>query len=310
MGLIAYADSIEEVDAIPTGLPFVDKATGIGGIPRGVITEVYGDESVGKSTLCMQIVAAAQQQGLKCLWADVEFSYSPKYGEALGIDNAKLGILRTRYAEDLLDEMELAADSGDWDLIVVDAVGAILPRAEAEKNADQKTIGAQAGPVSRFVRKMTPAIATHNVALIAINHSFIEVMGPSAGKIVTSGGKKLRYAKQLSLRLKPKMGVSVKEGDTKVGKAIVVEVKKNKVGGTEGMETDGVLLFGKGFSALANLLDDAIERKVVTKKGNTYWFGEEKLGLGIGRTRKIVEDDPGLQERIKLATYGEQPQET
>ena len=111
MGIISYADSIEEVDVIPTGLPFVDKATGIGGIPRGVITEIYGDESMGKSTLCMQIVAAAQSQGLRCLWADVEFSYSPRYGAALGIDNANLGLIRTRYAEDLLDGMEVAADS-------------------------------------------------------------------------------------------------------------------------------------------------------------------------------------------------------
>ena len=151
---------------------------------------------------------------------------------------------------------------------------------------------------------MTPAIATHNVALIAINHSFVEVMGPSAGKIITSGGKKLRYAKQLSLRLKPKMGVAVKQGDTKVGKAIVIEVKKNKVGPTEGMETDGVLLFGTGFSAAASLVDDAIEKGVLVKKGNTYYLGSEKLGIGIGRVRKVIEDDAVLQEKIKIATYG------
>lgn len=301
MGIIAYADSIEDVDVIPTGLPFLDKLTGIGGLPRGVISEIFGDESVGKSTVCMQVVSAAQQQGLRCLWADVEWSYDTRYGAALGIDNAKLGIIRTRFAEDCLDAIEEAADSGEWDLIVLDAVGSILPRADAEKSADGRTIGSQASLISKFCRKVIPALKTHNVALVAINHSFIEVMGPSAGKIITSGGKKLRYHKSLSIRLKPKMGVSVKEGDVKTGKAIVGEVKKNKMAATEGMEQDGVLLFGTGFSAASNLLDDAIEKGIISKKGNTYYLSDgEKLGLGLGRTRKMIEDDPVLQEKIKL----------
>ncbi len=301
MGIIAYADSIEEVDVIPSGLPFIDKLTGLGGIPRGVITEIFGDESVGKSTLCMQIVAAAQQQGLRCLWADVEWSYSAAYGKALGVDNSKLGIIRERVAEDMLDTLEEAADSGEWDLIVLDAVGSILPRNDAEKAADGKTIGSQAGVISRFCRKVVPSLKVHNVALIAINHSFVDIM---SGAILTSGGKKLRYHKSLSIRLKKKMGVSVKQGDQKIGKALVGEVKKNKMASTEGMEADGVLIFGAGFSAAASLVDDAIENKVITKKGNTYYFGLEKLGIGIGRARKVIEDDAVLQERLKLAVYG------
>ncbi len=300
MGIIAYADSIEEVDAIPTGLPFLDKLTGVGGIPRGVITEIFGDESVGKSTLCMQIVASAQAQGLRCLWADVEWSYSAAYAKALGVDNSKLGIIRERMAEDVLDTLEEAADSGEWDLIVLDAVGSILPRNDAEKSADGKTIGSQAGLISRFCRKVVPSIKMHNVALIAINHSFVDIM---SGAILTSGGKKLRYHKSLSIRLKKKMGVSVKQGDTKIGKAMVGEVKKNKIASTEGLEADGILLFGTGFSAAASLVDDAIEAGIITKKGNTYYFGEEKLGIGIGRARKIIEDDSVLAEKIKMALH-------
>lgn len=301
---ITYADSIAEVDVIPSGLPFLDKLTGLGGIPRGVITEVFGDESVGKSTLCMQIVASAQAQGLRCLWADVEWSYTPGYAASLGVDNSKLGLIRERVAEDMLDLLEEAADSGEWDLIILDSVGGILPKAEAEKNAEGRTIGGQAGLIAKFCRKMVPAIKIHNVALVVINHSYVEVMGFSAGKILTSGGKKLRYHKSISIRLKPKQGVSVKQGDVKVGKVLVGEVRKNKLAATEGMEMDGTLVFGTGFSAAANLLDDAIEKKVLTKKGNTYFFGEEKLGIGLGRVRKIIEDDVELQERLKAVTYG------
>lgn len=302
MGIIAYADSIEDVDVIPSGLPFIDKLTGLGGIPRGVITEVFGDESVGKSTLCLQIVASAQAQGLRCLWADVEWSYTPNYAAVLGVDNSKLGLIRERFAEDMLDALEEAADSGEWDLIILDSVGGILPRAEAEKNADGRTIGGQAGLIAKFCRKMVPAIKIHNVALVAINHSYIEVMGFSAGKILTSGGKKLRYHKSISIRLKPKVGVSVKVGDRKVGKVLVGEVRKNKLAPTEGLELDGTLVFGTGFSAAADVLNDALEKEVLTKKGNTYFFGEEKLGIGLGRVRKIIEEDEALRERIKHAT--------
>jgi recombination protein RecA len=297
MGIIAYADSIEDVDVIPTGL-FVDKLTGIGGIPRGVITEIFGDESIGKSSLCTQMVAAAQAAGLRCLWADVEWSYSPRYAAELGVDNAKLGILRTRVAEDILDAIEEAAESGTWDLIVVDSIGGILPRSEAEKGAEGKTIGGQAGLIAKFCRKVVPALQIHNVALVVINHSFVDIM---SGKLMTSGGKKLRYHKSLSIRLKAKQGVSLKQGDRKVGKVVIGEVKKNKMAATEGMELDGTLVFGTGFSAGADLLGDAIEKNVITKKGNTYYLGAEKLGLGLGRTRKMVEDDPVLQERIKVA---------
>jgi len=134
MPIIAYADSIEDVDVIPSGL-FIDKLTGIGGIPRGVITEIFGDEGIGKSSVSLQLVAHAQQLGLKCLWADVEWSYTPAYAKSLGVDNAKLGLIRERFAEDVLDSLEEAAESGKWDLIILDSVGGILPRAEAEKDA-------------------------------------------------------------------------------------------------------------------------------------------------------------------------------
>lgn len=295
--MIQFASSVGDVDVIPTGL-FVDKLSGVGGIPKGVITEIFGDESIGKSSLCLQAIAAAQQQGLKCLFADVEWSYDIRYAESLGVDNEKLGLLRERFAEDVLDEIEKAAESGKWDLIVLDSIGGILPRAEAEKAAGEKTIGGQAGLIARFCRKMAPLLKMQNVALVVINHSFVDIM---TGKVMTSGGKKLSYHKSLSIRFKMKYGANIiKQGDRKVGKIVIGEVKKNKLAATEGLELEGQLIFGTGFSAVADLLGDAIDKGVIEKKGNTYWFGEQKLGIGLSKVRKMLEEDPKLAEQIKL----------
>lgn len=297
MGIIAYADSIEEVDVIKTGL-FLDKLTGIGGIPRGAITEIFGDEGIGKSSVCLQLVAAAQGAGLRCLWADVEWSYTPAYAVMLGVDNSKLGLIRDELAESVLDTIEDAVRSGEWDLVILDSIGGILPRAEAEKGAEGKTIGGQAGLIAKFCRKVVPQLSINNVALVVINHAFTDIM---SGRLMTSGGKKLAYHKSLSIRLKQKQGVSVKQGDRKVGKVVIGEVRKNKVGGTEGLELDGTLVFGTGFSIGADLLSDAIERGIIDKRGTTYYLGDEKLGVGLQRVRKMVEDDAALACRIKTA---------
>jgi recombination protein RecA len=297
MGIIAYADSIEEVDVIKTDL-FLDKLTGIGGIPRGAITEIFGDEGIGKSSVCLQLVAAAQAAGLRCLWADVEWSYTPAYAVMLGVDNSKLGLIRDEIAESVLDTIEDAVRSGDWDLVILDSIGGILPRAEAEKGAEGKTIGGQAGLIAKFCRKVVPQLSINNVALVVINHAFTDIM---SGRLMTSGGKKLAYHKSLSIRLKQKQGVSVKQGDRKVGKVVIGEVRKNKMSGTEGLELDGTLVFGTGFSIGADLLSDAIERGIIDKRGTTYYLGDEKLGVGLQRVRKMVEDDAALAGRIKTA---------
>jgi len=295
--MIQFASSVGDVDVIPTGL-FVDKLTGVGGIPRGVITEIFGDESIGKSSFCLQMIASAQKQGLNCLFADVEWSYDVRYAESLGVDNSTLGLIRERFAEETLDAIEEAIESGKWDLIVLDSIGGILPRAEAEKGAGEKTIGGQAGLIARFCRKVVPLLRMKNVALVVINHSFVDIM---SGKIMTSGGKKLSYHKSLSIRFKQKFGVTIKQGDRKVGKVVVGEVKKNKLAATEGLELEGQLIFGVGFSASADVLNDAIDKKIITKKGNTFYFGDEKLGIGLNKVRTLLQEDEELLTRIKHA---------
>lgn len=292
---VIKASDIGEAEAIPTGL-FIDNITGIGGIPRGVITEVFGDESIGKSSLCLQIVANAQKEGLRCLWADVEWSYSAQYAASLGVDNEKLGMLRERFAEDVLETLEEEIEKGNWDLVILDSIGGILPRAEAEKGIDGKVIGGQAGLIAKFCRKVVPPLKIHNVAMIVINHAFTDIM---SGKLMTSGGKKLAYHKSLSIRLKAKYGVSLKQGDRKVGKVVVAEIKKNKVAPTEGLEGDGQLIFGTGFSVGADVLNIALDKGIVTQQGRTYYFGEMKLGVGLGAARNAIEADDSLIAAIK-----------
>lgn len=286
--MITTADksSYNDVQVIPSGLG-VDRITGIGGFPKKRITEIFGESSLGKSTVCLQLVANAQKQGNKCLWADVEWSYDLQYAKSLGVDNSKLGLIQEQLAEDVLDAIEEAIASKKWDLIIVDSIGGLLPRAEAEKTAGEKTIGGQAGLIARFCRKTVPLLVLNDVALVVINHSFTDIM---SGKIKTSGGAKLEYHKSLSIRLKQKQGVALKSGDTKVGKVVIAEVRKNKLAPTEGQMCDMQLLFGSGFSVSADLLQDALDKKVIEKKGNTYYMGDEKLGM-ISAVRKLMSDD-------------------
>lgn len=199
-----FADSLENTETVPTGL-FIDKV--VPGFPKGRIIEIWGDESVGKSTFCMQLVANAQKEGLKCLWADVEYSYEANYAKALGVDNGKLGLIRNPEAEEVLDQLTEAIEGGKYDIFVLDSIGGLTARAEIEKSSGEKTIGAQAGLVARFCRKVVPSLSVNGGILIVINHSVIDIM---SGRTHTSGGKKLSYHKSLSVRLKVKPNAALK----------------------------------------------------------------------------------------------------
>lgn len=272
-----------DVQPIRTGT-FLDRLSGIGGLPRKRITEVFGDAGLGKSTVLLQSVAHAQKSGARVLWADVEFSFDNRYAEGLGVDSSKLDLLQQQFAEDILDEIERAIK--DYDLIVLDSIGGLLPRTEAEKGSGEKTIGGQAGLVARFCRKVVPLLALNNCALVVINHSFTDIM---SGAVKTSGGAKLEYHKSLSIRLR-KSNKVIKKGEKVIGKVVIGQVKKNKLAGTEGLEVESNLLFGEGFSAQEDTLAEAIERGIFTKDGNTYSFAGERIGM-ISKLREWMKDE-------------------
>lgn len=290
-----YASEIAATEFIETGL-FTDKITG--GIPHGKIVIISGQWSVGKSTLTLQMIEAAQKQGKKCLFADVEFSYDAKYAEALGVDNRKLGIIRERTAEDVLDALEKEIDSGKWDIVVIDSIGALSSRVEVEKGAGEKVIGAQAGLVARFIRKVVPVLATNGTTLICLTHEFTDLM---TGKVMASGGAKLGYHASQHIRLKAKFGVQLKSGDTVVGKIITAEMKKDKLGGKEKQEADGQMLFGTGFNKQADALQEAQDKGLIEKRGNSYFIGEEKLAVGAAKLRDWAKEN---QERLQNLLKG------
>lgn len=277
------ASDVGDVEMLETHF-FIDKVSG--GIPKGRITEVWGDASIGKSTLCLQIVAEAQKQGLSCLWADVEWAYEGRYAAELGVDNAALQIVREESAEACLDALEEKIREG-LDVVILDSIGGLTPRSELEKTSGEKTIGGQAGLVAKFCRKVVPLLAMKGTILIVINHSFVDIM---SGALKTSGGAKLAYHKSLSIRLRA-TGNWIKQGENIIGKVVSAEVTKDKVSGNEKAKTEGHLIFKSGFDKQQDLLEEALRKGVITKKGNTHYLGEEKLGMISALRARLKEED-------------------
>lgn len=276
----------QDYDVIPTGLK-LDAATGVGGIPTRKITEVYGPYSVGKTTLAYGVIAQAQKEGMKTLLADIEFAWDPKYALALGIDLTTMQIIQEQVAEDALDDILAFAAKEKKTLIVIDAVGALHPRIEAEKLSDAKSIGTQAKMVAVFCRRMVPLLALNNHALLVLNHSFKDVM---SGAHKTSGGEKLAYHKSLSISLKQKFGVAVTRASdgAKVGVVIEAEIMKNKLAATVGTKVELMMIPGQGFSKEFDKLNDMLESGEVTKKGSTYYLGSVKMGTGLKKAREYL----------------------
>lgn len=271
---------------IPTGYPALDKILGRGGIPTRKITEISGPWSVGKSTMASTIVANAQAMGFPTLWVDTEYSYDEDYAKALGVDNDELDLVQERFAEGFLDEAEKWIAETERGLVVLDSVGGILPRVEAEKTAEQLTMGTRAKLMSTFIRKAVPLLAINDVALVVLNHEFLEMQ---TGALKTAGGEKLAYHKSIWVRLKKK-GERIMQGENQIGEVIVAEIRKNKVAGTKMQKCDLQLMFGEGFSKQADVMQDALEKGIVTKKGNTYYFGEEKVAVGMKALREAFKD--------------------
>lgn len=282
---MASESTYSQVDWLPTGLPQLDAILG-GGIPTKRITEISGKTSVGKTTLALMLIAQAQKEGYTTLWIDQEWSWSGTYEASLGVDLTKLYLVQEKFAEDALDQVDAWATEHKNAFIVLDAVGALHPRAEGEKEMAGRTIGGQAGLVAKFCRKIVPTLAINNIGLIVINHEYIDVM---SGRMQTSGGMKLSYHKSLWLSLR-KANKKVMKGEDQIGIVVEAEVKKTKLAPTQGQKAELVLLFGQGFNKESNLMDEAIEKGIITKKGQFYYFGEEKY-RGANALRDALKDE-------------------
>lgn len=265
-----------KVDWIPTGITKLDLALG-GGIPTKRISECFGPFSSGKTSLALLAVAQAQNRGYTALWCDQEWSWEPNYAEKIGVDLDSLLLLQEHHAEDALDEIEKYVSEHENTFVVIDAVGALLPRAESEKLNGEKTIGGQASLIAKFCRKIVPLLALRNSALLVINHQFTDIM---TGALKSSGGAKLEYHKSVSVSLKRKYGATAKRAsDGKIFEIVTeAEVRKNKLAGTLGSKVDLFMEPGSGFLVEGDLFQEVLDRGIIRRDKNTFYYADEKLG--------------------------------
>lgn len=287
-----------DLTIIPTGFSKLDNLIGLGGIPTRKITEISGKFSVGKTTLALLIVASAQKKGMDCLYADTEYAFESGYANSLGVDINKLELSQTEYAEETLEEIEQWARKSRHSLVVLDSIGGLLPRDEAEKEAGAKVIGGQAKLVAAFSRKIVPILATNDIALVVLNHVFMDVM---SGNLMSSGGWKLGYHKSLEIRLSKTKDI-IRTGDRVIGRVISAKIMKNKLGGIPENETTLQMLYGQGFSVSADMLGDAIDKGVIQRKGPSFFFDGEKVAHGQEKMREMLKDEVfAAKVKAKLA---------
>jgi recombination protein RecA len=283
-----YGDSreVEKVDVIPTGIIPLDQAIGIGGIPRGKITDIYGLQSVGKSSLCFNTIAQAQKLGLRCVLVDAEYSYSPEFIAKFGVEPKKLIVIQPDYFEQAAEAIEqLLRDKVG--LIVVDSVSALVPLAEAEAEAGKNPMAIQARLMSQMLRKTVSLIAKNNTAVIFLNQMRINIMGGSWDPYTVTGGFALRFYSHLRLEIK-RTGWITPANDKKnvLGQAIKIIVRKNKLS-IPGKECSVNYLYEGGFDEMGDLMSIAENAGFIQRQGNTYLYGEQKLATG--RDKSAVE---------------------
>lgn len=284
------------VEAIPTGSISLDIATGIGGVPRGRIVEIYGPESSGKTTLTLHIVAEAQKNGGKAAFIDAEHALDPVYAKNLGVDVDELLISQPDTGEQALEICDMLVRSGAIDLVVIDSVAALVPKAEIQGEMGDAHVGLQARLMSQALRKITGSINRSQTCVVFINQ-LREKVGVSYGNPeVTTGGRALKFYS--TMRLEVRRSESIKSGDTVMGNRTKVKVVKNKVAPPFKLaEFD--IMYGEGISKEGDILDSAVSSKIVDKAGSWYSYNGERIGQGRENIKTYLKEHPDVTEEIK-----------
>lgn len=284
------------VDAIPTGALALDVALGIGGVPRGRIIEVYGPESSGKTTLAQHIVAECQKRGGIAAYVDAEHALDPEYARNLGVKVDDLLISQPDTGEQALDITEELVRSGAVDVVVVDSVAALVPKAEIEGSMEDQQMGLQARLMSKALRKLTGIIGKTNTTVIFINQLRMKIGVMYGNPETTTGGNALKY--YASVRLEIKRTEGVKGDGEDIGNHVRVRVLKNKVAPPfRTAEFD--IIFGKGICKVGNILDVAVNLGIVNKAGSWFSFKEEKLGQGRDKARDFLTENPDILNEVE-----------
>ncbi len=290
--------AIEAIEAIPTGSLMLDIALGIGGLPRGRVVEIYGPESSGKTTLTLQVIAQAQKLGGTCAFIDAEHALDPSYAEKLGVQVDDLLVSQPDTGEQALEIADMLVRSSSVDVVVIDSVAALTPRAEIEGEMGDQLPGLQARLMSQALRKLTGNIKRSNTMVIFINQlrMKIGIMMPGQSPEVTTGGNALKF--YASVRLDIRRIGAVKKGDEVVGNQTRIKVVKNKLA-PPFKQVVTEILYGEGISREGELIDMGSDNKIVEKSGAWYSYGSERIGQGKDNARQYLKDNPSVAKEIE-----------
>lgn len=289
---------IAKVDAISTGSISLDAAIGIGGVPRGRVTEIFGPESSGKTTVCLHVIAEAQKHGGIAAFIDTEHALDVSYAKKLGVDVNNLLLSQPEFGEQALEIVETLVRSGSLDVIVIDSVAALTPRAEIEGEMGDPSMGVQARLMSQALRKLAAAISKSKTCVIFTNQLRQKIGVMFGNPETTTGGNALKF--YASVRLDIRRIEAIKDGQSIVGNRTRVKVVKNKVA-PPFKETQFDIMYNEGISRLGDIIDTAVEQGVISKSGSWFAYKDERIGQGRDAVKKTLQDDAKLAQEIELA---------
>jgi recombination protein RecA len=297
---LGQKDAIAAIPAISTGSVSLDYALGIGGVPRGRVIEIFGPESSGKTTLSLQIIAEAQKLGGMAAFVDAEHALDAQYARKLGVDLDNLLVSQPDNGEQALEIVEVLVRSNSVDVVVVDSVAALVPRAEIEGEMGEAQMGLQARLMSQALRKLTGVVSKSKTCLIFINQLREKIGVMFGNPETTTGGRALKFYSSVRIDIR-RIG-AIKDGDVVVGGRTRVKVVKNKVA-PPFREAEFDVMYGEGISKEGDLLDLAVDRKIVEKSGTWFAFGGDRLGQGRENVKQFLKDNPvifkTLEERVR-----------
>ncbi len=297
----------ENIPVVPTGALSLDIALGVGGIPKGRITEIYGPESSGKTTLALHVIAEAQKTGGSAAFIDAEHALDTKYAKRLGVDIDNLLVSQPDFGEQALEIAEILIRSGGIDVIVIDSVAALTPKAEIDGNVGDHHVGLQARLMSQAMRKFTGVLSRSNTILIFINQIRMKIGVMFGNPETTTGGNALKFYSSLRLDIR-RIG-QLKDGQDLVGNRTRVKVVKNKCA-PPFKEAEFDIVYGEGISKIGDMLDLAVNLEIIEKSGSWYSYNEERIGQGRENAKRFLADQPemclDIENKVRMA-YGMTP---